>query len=793
MYDPMKRNLQQDTMSEEISVLDYLRLRFKRENWGKEILPSGDVVSPSDMSPTDAEVPDADDGLSWQARFGSWIDNQFDWARETDNVFARWLFFAAAACALAAQLMLEPEAVGLIRNGVVGALLYGLSALCLVTGAVFRFLSRKKSEVDETDTADASEFITIDSAASSETDAVLENVRVPELELDEARTSDKADEPETTSSPVELPLDKVKAALAFAVTAFAFVLFSGNQFNFLNVGVWLIAIGLSAAVVLGSPNFEAWRKAGRLVFSRLNPIRINVTPFALLWTFVFSVSVFLRIRSLALVPTDMFSDHAEKLYDVTDILKGQSPIFFVRNTGREAFQFYWTVLMIRIFGTGVSFLSLKIGTALAGILTLPFTNAVGKRFGGRWVGLLSMLILGVSYWQNVIARVALRFAFYPMFFAPLLYFLFKGLETRKKIWMMLAGLVMGLGLQGYSAYRIVPLLAGVIALIAIATDRKERRGETLRLFGVMAWFMVLGVLPLLNVALTHPEWVWYRSFSRLDMAAAVESAPAWIVFFSNTWKALIMPFWSNGQIWVHSVPYRPAFDVLTAAFYFIGVILLFIRAVRKREFQVIALLVSIPVLLLPSILSIAFPAENPSLNRTGAAAIPMAIAAAYGFYELWLKLIATLRRQVRALAVAMAVMILVLTQLYAANRDLVFNNWQRNYTANAWNTKKIGGVIHGFDQSIGNQANAYVVPFPHWVDTRLVGIAGGFPERDFALQRTEIANFAEPQAENRPLLFIVKDTDVETDVELRRVFPNIEMQLYQGTAPGKDFRVYFVP
>lgn len=780
-------------MQEEISVLEYIRLRLKRENWGKEILPSGDVVSSLDTSSAGADLADAADGLSWEARFGAWIDDQFDWAREADNVFERWIFFAAAACALAAQLMLEPEVVGLARNGVVGALMYGLSALCLITGAVFRFLSHGKSRSGSLDSAETSVFPADAPAVSSELSDAAENFHISDSEIDEAQTSAEPDDTGITSTPAVLPFDKVKAALAFAVTAFAFVLFSGNRFNFLNVGVWLIAIGLSAAHVFGSPDFGVWRKFGRSVLSGLNPLRIKVTPFALLWTFVFSASVYLRVHSLALVPTDMFSDHAEKLYDVMDILKGQSPIFFVRNTGREAFQFYWTVWMIRIFGTGVSFLSLKIGTTIAGILTLPFTYAVGKRFGGRWVGLLAMMILGVSYWQNVIARAALRFAFYPMFFAPLLYFLFKGLETRKKGWMAIAGLVMGLGLQGYSAYRIVPLFAGVTAIAALATDRKERCGETLRLFGIMVWFTLLGVLPLLNVALTHPEWVWYRSFSRLDMAVAAASAPAWIVFFSNAWKALIMPFWSNGQIWVHSIPYRPAFDALTAAFYFIGFVSLMIHAIRKREFQVIALLVSIPILLLPSILSIAFPAENPSLNRTGAAAIPMTIASAYGFYELWLKLIGTLRHQVRALAVAGVVMILALTQIYAVNRDLVFNTWQRNYTANAWNTKQIGEVIRGFDQSIGDQENAYVVPFPHWVDTRLVGIAGGFPERDFALHRTELASFAESGADDRPLLFVVKDSDVETDAELRRVFPNIEMQFHKGTALGKEFRVYFVP
>ena len=106
----------------------------------------------------------------------------------------------------------------------------------------------------------------------------------------------------------------------------------------------------------------------------------------------------------------MFSDHAEKLYDVMDVLNGQNAIFFIRNTGREAFQFYWTALMIRLFGTGVSFLSLKIGTAIAGMTVLPFVYLLGKRLSGRWVGLIAMLICGVGYWPNVLSRAFLSAA-----------------------------------------------------------------------------------------------------------------------------------------------------------------------------------------------------------------------------------------------------------------------------------------------------------------------------------------------------------------------------------------------
>jgi len=118
----------------------------------------------------------------------------------------------------------------------------------------------------------------------------------------------------------------------------------------------------------------------------------------------------------------MFSDHAEKLLDVSDVLDGKFSIFFPRNTGREAIQMYLTAAIARLFGTGLSFISLKIGTVLAGLFALPFIYFLGKEIANKWVGWLAMVLAGVAYWANVISRVGLRFPLYPAFAAPCLYF-----------------------------------------------------------------------------------------------------------------------------------------------------------------------------------------------------------------------------------------------------------------------------------------------------------------------------------------------------------------------------------
>jgi 4-amino-4-deoxy-L-arabinose transferase-like glycosyltransferase len=170
----------------------------------------------------------------------------------------------------------------------------------------------------------------------------------------------------------------------------------------------------------------------------------QITPWMILVGGVFAISAFYRFYLLNQVPPEMFSDHAEKLIDVSNLMWGDHAIFFPRNTGREAFQMYLTAAMAKLFGTGISFLSLKLGTCLAGLFSLPFIYLLGKEIASKKVGLLAMFFAGIAYWPNVISRVALRFALYPAFVAPTLYFLVRGLKRKSWNDFLFAGLFLGI-------------------------------------------------------------------------------------------------------------------------------------------------------------------------------------------------------------------------------------------------------------------------------------------------------------------------------------------------------------
>ena len=190
-----------------------------------------------------------------------------------------------------------------------------------------------------------------------------------------------------------------------------------------------------------------WRRL-KAFFAR-NSWQIIVTRWTLLLLAVTALVVFFHVYRLNGVPAEAWSDQAEKILDVFDITQGQTHIFFPRNTGREGFQMYLTVAVAWLFDSGLSFLSLKIGTVICGLLTLPYLYLLGKEFGGKRIGLLAVLFAGIAYWPNVISRVGLRFTLYPFFAAPTLYYLIRGLRTRRRNDFILSGLFLGIGLHGY--------------------------------------------------------------------------------------------------------------------------------------------------------------------------------------------------------------------------------------------------------------------------------------------------------------------------------------------------------
>ncbi len=649
-----------------------------------------------------------------------------------------WLTLAALALALIAQLTLAPSPG---RTPWPGLILYGSAGVCLVLAVIQK-----------------------------------------EWRLASHRPA--------AAAPIQPQLRVEFLLLGILLALLAFLLFGSGMFGFLNLIVWALAL---VSVFLAFWERQEGKSFGlKAGWQRIRKegIALKVDRWVVIVLAAISVILFFNFYRLDSVPPEMVSDQAEKLLDINDILHGHTPVYFPRNTGREALHFYLTAAYLAIFNLDVSFLNLKAVAVFANLLTLLFIYLVGKEFGNKWVGLGAAVLAGMAYWPLLFTRLALRIPYYPLFVGPVLYFLLRGLRRQRINDILWAGLFLGLGLHGYTPYRIVPIFVVIGMLIyALHQPGKKRWLISLFVLSLITLVSLVVFIPLLRYWLANPDLFAYRAFSRLTgMEAGFQNHPL-IIFFQNFWKASVMFFWDNGVIWAHSIPGRPALEVVSGALYFLGILGLLVRYIRKRSWMDLFLLVSIPMLLMPSILSLAYPGENPSLNRTAGAVAPVFVVIGLALESILRTIQARLGGRIGKYGL-IALLAVLLVWSAGNNFNLVFNQYAQIYKASSWNTSEIGRVARFFIESLGSPDSTYVVGYPHWIDSRLVAINAGTPGRDFAIFPGQIPETAQDPS---PKLFFLNVNDGENMQLLLETFEDGILSQIESSVENKDFMIFFVP
>ena len=578
--------------------------------------------------------------------------------------------------------------------------------------------------------------------------------------------------------------------IALIASGMTFITAGNNLFDLPTVFLWVLSM---AAIFLafweGESPFASWLHKVKTWVGQPQ-IEIKIAWWTVLLLTAFGLTVFFRFYRLNQVPPEMVSDHAEKLLDVVDVRNGLPSIFFSRNTGREALQFYMAAATDKLFNTGITHLTLKIGTAAAGVITLIYIYLIGKELSSRRVGLFALLLAGVAYWPNVISRVGLRFPLYPLFVAPVFYHLIKGIQKRNRNDFILTGFFIGAGLHGYSPSRVIPL--AVVFAIFLYLMHREARGSRRNLLILLAITSIVAIvvtMPLIRVAVDRPDDVIYRMATRYGSAERPLPGPALGIFFSNVWNGLRMFAWDNGEVWVNSIPHRPALDWLTAAFFHLGVIMLLARYFKTRNWVDLFLLLSIPILQLPSTLSLAFPAENPATNRAAGAIVPVFLIAGLAFDVVprWLK---QQWNETRMERFGFALVVILFLLVARINYNLVFVEYQKLYRQSAWNTSEAGQVIRSYAENIGSYESAHVVAYPHWVDTRLVAMNAGIATKDYAIAPENLAVLLD---EPGPHLLLLHPDDEQGLASLYELFPDLSVRHWPNEIPGKDFVIAFAP
>ncbi len=312
---------------------------------------------------------------------------------------------------------------------------------------------------------------------------------------------------------------------------------------------------------------------------------------------------FLRFWKLGTLFDGMTYDEAYKGLDAIGIRElGERPIFLDWNGGREALVAYLVAAAQSLFD--YSSVSVRIVTAIAGSLSLLFFYLFVKTIFNNQLALISTFLLAVSKWHIIHSRYGVRAGLYPFFELASLYFVARGLSSDRKRtgFLIAAGVIGGLGLYTYIAYRIFPFV-----LLAFLAERTIRANLSRHLKPILA-----GIIVCLAVAAPFAKFSMENKESLTDRMKRTmvwrqkgneEQSPAKLIL-ESTAKTLGLFTYKGDSIARHNVKEEPMLSPFVTAFFLLGVLMVLLNLGKPYgRFLLLYFLFT----LLPGVLSVGAP------------------------------------------------------------------------------------------------------------------------------------------------------------------------------------------
>lgn len=553
-----------------------------------------------------------------------------------------------------------------------------------------------------------------------------------------------------------------------------------------------------------------------------------VIAFALIMIF----GMGFRLVELDALPSEMTSDHVEKILDSKRVFNGEYNIFFANNGGREPVQMYLMSVFTTLPGLDFNHYTLKLLAALESLITLPILVWMGAELMGERnrrlgiiVGLMLAGLVAVSYWHVAITRQALRIVMTPIVTSLLMIYLSRAIRHNRRSDYIKTALVLGFGLYAYQAVRMLPVVVVVGVVIAIvirSISWRERLVYGINL-AILVFISLMVFLPMLHYSTDDPGHFWRRTAGRIlgddviseqlddgtivERKATTEEQTAAFnanvpVLMTNVRNALLMFNWKGDVGWISGIPNDPAMDMVTGTFLILGLAAWAGMMLKSRDPVIWLIPIMIFIMLLPSALSIAYPLENPSHTRTSGVIPPVYLVAALPIALIALQFIENLSKR---LGVLLAVIFCGCIVLLANHRNtsLYFDKYPPIYNESSYPYSEAGSILRGFAESDGTFGNAFMIAYPHWWGHRAIGISAGKPlwpngiiSRDDVPNFLKIAQLRSDEFQLVPekdLLFFYSPADEATTLQLQKWFPDGRVQEIQSYQLDDKYMLYRVP
>lgn len=285
----------------------------------------------------------------------------------------------------------------------------------------------------------------------------------------------------------------------------------------------------------------------------------------------------LRVTNIENIPYSIFPDEAQNGIDAQEAnATGEYKLFYESNNGREGLFINIQALSIKYFGSTT--FALKFPSILFGMLTvLGVFLLVYELFQSYIAGLIGAYLIAFSYWAINFSRIGFRAIMVPFILTFTFYFVFKGLRTKKYHDFIIAGLIYGLGLHTYIAFRVSPLIFIALFISLIITRQNFIKQYWKHVF-VFAIAMFITATPmLLDFFYWNPQHYASRTSAISVLNPEVNQGHI-LPIVAKTLGLSVQKYFAMGDLNIrHNYPPYPLLNPLVGISFLIGLVYIIMR------------------------------------------------------------------------------------------------------------------------------------------------------------------------------------------------------------------------
>ncbi len=301
---------------------------------------------------------------------------------------------------------------------------------------------------------------------------------------------------------------------------------------------------------------------------------------------ILAVAVFFRLYKIDSAPPGLFPDEAMNGNNAIQTIEtGQYKAFYPENNGREGLFIGLQALSLKVFGYHIW--SLRIVSAIAGILTVLGLFLLVSRLFNWQIAALSSYLLAIGFWHVNFSRMGFRAIMAPLLLVWGMYFLWRGLSSGRLWNFGLSAVFWGLGFYTYITFRAMPLML-ILTLGAYWHAAKKDfghekyefiRNQLIRGLALFLLVIILAGLPIGYYFWTHPA----DFFGRTGQLSVFVSDNPLKQLAQNTIQTLGMFNFAGDYNWRHNLSSQPMLLWPVGALFILGFIRSWIKLFKTKK------------------------------------------------------------------------------------------------------------------------------------------------------------------------------------------------------------------